>query len=123
MSTSDAFFSIVKPTDQHNFKSAAANDKIGIAAADDSDYKSKMKKLNGSILSWMDRQIVEHPLSIWKDGLKVTNIVFEIKPEGDFNPFATSFLTHKFWLLANAASFYLKGLHPIRWRYFREISI
>ena len=37
----------------------------------DSDYKSKMKKLNASMLKWMDYQIIEHPLSIWKDGLKV----------------------------------------------------
>jgi hypothetical protein len=36
----------------------------------ESNYKKKMTKLNGSILSWMDRQIVEHPISIWKDGLK-----------------------------------------------------
>jgi hypothetical protein len=36
----------------------------------ESNYKKKMTKLNFSILSWMDRQIVEHPISIWKDGLK-----------------------------------------------------
>lgn len=37
----------------------------------ESEYKSKMKKLNASMLKWMDYQIIEHPLSIWKDGLKV----------------------------------------------------
>jgi hypothetical protein len=36
----------------------------------ESNYKKKITKLNSSILSWMDRQIVEHPISIWKDGLK-----------------------------------------------------
>lgn len=69
-----------KFTADASFKSAETNasfvglprdDKVGHSAAKDSDYKSKMKKLNGSILSWMDRQIIEHPLSIWKDGLKV----------------------------------------------------
>lgn len=37
----------------------------------ESEYKKKMRKLNTSILSWMDRQIIDHPLSIWKDGMKV----------------------------------------------------
>ena len=37
----------------------------------ESEYKRKMRKLNTSVSHWMDRQIVEHPLSIWKDGLKV----------------------------------------------------
>lgn len=40
-------------------------------ASVESERKSKMRKLNASILKWMDYQITEHPLSIWKDGLKV----------------------------------------------------
>ena len=41
----------------------------------ESDFVVKMKKLNSSVLAWMNRQIVDQPLSIWKDGLKVTHYV------------------------------------------------
>lgn len=36
------------------------------------EYTRKMKKLNQSISTWMDKQMVEQPLSIWKDGLAVS---------------------------------------------------
>ncbi len=36
----------------------------------ESEYKKKIKKLNQSILSWMEKQIVDHPISVWKDGIK-----------------------------------------------------
>jgi hypothetical protein len=36
------------------------------------EYTRKMKKLNQSIATWMDKQMVEQPLSIWKDGLAVS---------------------------------------------------
>ena len=35
------------------------------------EYNKKMKKLNQSFLAWMERQIDENPLSIWKEGVKV----------------------------------------------------
>lgn len=42
--------------------------KISDLSAGD-EAKKRICKLNKSFLAWMDRQIVEHPLSIWKDGL------------------------------------------------------
>jgi endonuclease/exonuclease/phosphatase family metal-dependent hydrolase len=33
--------------------------------------KTKISKLNKSFMHWLDKQIVTHPLSNWKDGLKV----------------------------------------------------
>ena len=33
---------------------------------------SKIQKLNKSFLSWMDRQIVDHPVSVWTAGLQVS---------------------------------------------------
>ena len=36
------------------------------------EYTRKMKKLNNSIATWMDKQMAEQPLSIWKDGLAVS---------------------------------------------------
>lgn len=53
------------------FAQPPADSKLFATTTAESDYKSKMKKLNTSMLKWMDYQIVEHPLSIWKDGLKV----------------------------------------------------
>jgi hypothetical protein len=77
-STTDASFNQAKSA-VVNLKSGGlpCDDKIEISATRDSDYKSKMMKLNGSILSWMDHQIIEHPFSIWKDGLKV---IFAVSP-------------------------------------------
>jgi hypothetical protein len=37
----------------------------------ESEYKKKMRKLNQSFLSWMDKQSLDHPLSFWKEGVKV----------------------------------------------------
>jgi hypothetical protein len=45
----------------------------------DSEYLKKMTKLNKSILSWMDLQAVDHPLSIWKDGLQVRKLRVRIR--------------------------------------------
>lgn len=53
------------------FAQPLADSKLFAITTVESDYKSKMKKLNMSMLKWMDYQIVEHPLSVWKDGLKV----------------------------------------------------
>ena len=53
------------------FAQPTADSKSLATISVESDYKSKMKKLNTSMLKWMDYQIIEHPLSIWKDGLKV----------------------------------------------------
>lgn len=33
------------------------------------NYEVKMEKLNKSFLSWMEQQIIDHPISIWKDGV------------------------------------------------------
>jgi hypothetical protein len=42
-----------------------------VSTGGESEYKKKMRKLNNSFLNWTNRQINEHPLSIWKDGVKV----------------------------------------------------
>ena len=49
--------------------------RIKLPPSTESDFVVKMKKLNSSVLSWMNRQIVDQPLSIWKDGLKVVHCV------------------------------------------------
>ena len=36
------------------------------------EFNMKLKKLNATFFQWVSRQIEEHPLSLWKDGLKVT---------------------------------------------------
>ena len=43
---------------------------------EESDFKKKLKKLNNSFFSWVSRQIVENPVCIWKDGLKVDHCYF-----------------------------------------------
>lgn len=35
-----------------------------------SEYVKKMKKLNESFLRWVERQVKENPVAIWKDGVK-----------------------------------------------------
>ena len=70
-------FGAVSTAPNGNFEKNVAIVPTGIVSSAnppnlESDYKKKMRKLNTSILSWMDRQIIDNPLSIWKDGLKVT---------------------------------------------------
>jgi hypothetical protein len=78
-STTDTFFNPAKSAVVSSKSGGLPyDDIIGNPATQDSDYKSKMKKLNGSILSWMDHQIIEHPFSIWKDGLKVIFTVLQM---------------------------------------------
>lgn len=36
------------------------------------EYKKKMKKLNKSLLNWMDRQIEQNSLAIWKEAMQVS---------------------------------------------------
>jgi hypothetical protein len=55
---------LLKKNNPTDVKSVAMNN------GSESEYKKKMKKLNQSILSWMEKQIVEHPISVWKDGIK-----------------------------------------------------
>lgn len=43
-----------------------------VASIDQSSL-TKMGKLNRSFMGWIDKQIVNHPLSDWKEGLKVSN--------------------------------------------------
>ena len=55
-------------------------------SSDESEYKKKMRKLNQSLLSWMDKQITEHPALVWKEGiqdyLKYCMSLAEKYPEG-----------------------------------------
>lgn len=41
-------------------------------------YKKKMRKLNTSFFNWTKRQMEDHPLSIWKDGIKVRSSEFHV---------------------------------------------
>jgi hypothetical protein len=50
--------------------SSASNGSSNTIAA--SGSTSKIQKLNKSFLSWMDKQIVEHPVSVWSSGLQVS---------------------------------------------------
>ena len=36
------------------------------------EYTAKMQKLNKAFFTWMERQIVEHPYAVWKEGVEVT---------------------------------------------------
>ena len=79
------------------------------APSTESDFVVKMKKLNSSVLSWMNRQIIDQPLSIWKDGLKVMHHVY--------NPLMRAvFVTISF-------DFVLLGLRTLLDRNFREVRI
>ena len=42
---------------------------IGIDS-NESEYKKKMTRLNQSLIQWMDQQLSDNPISIWKDSLK-----------------------------------------------------
>lgn len=43
----------------------------------DNERAKKVKKLNESFLKWASKQIETHPLSIWKEGVKVQlHVVF-----------------------------------------------
>lgn len=43
----------------------------------DNERAKKIKKLNESFLKWASKQIETHPLSIWKEGVKVQlHVVF-----------------------------------------------
>jgi hypothetical protein len=42
------------------------------------EYKKKQKKLNSAFNTWINKQIVEHPLLIWKEAVKVFFILFFI---------------------------------------------
>ena len=73
----NAYGTISTAVPNGNFEKNVSNVATGIVSSAnpqilESDYKKKMRKLNTSILSWMDHQIIDNPLSIWKDGLKVT---------------------------------------------------
>ena len=47
-----------------------------------SEFNVKLKKLNSSFSQWVQRQMVEHPLSLWKDGLKVYSTYVAIAAHG-----------------------------------------
>ena len=52
---------------------AAAASTIAVPeSSKQSEFNTKLKKLNSSFSQWVQRQMIEHPLSLWKDGLKVS---------------------------------------------------
>lgn len=41
-----------------------------------SEYHTQIEKLNRSFLQWMEKQILNHPFGIWKDGVQVCFFVY-----------------------------------------------
>jgi hypothetical protein len=56
--------------DNNNYNNSSINNNNNNNNNNELEYKKKMTRLNQSLLTWMDQQLSENPISIWKDSLK-----------------------------------------------------